>query len=141
MNGSRAQPRFMMILLGVFSATAIALAMVGIYGVLAFTVAQRRGELGIRLALGAERADIVRLVVGQGLALTLTGIAVGLALALALGFAFSGSASGLLYKVGTRDLTTFALTPLAFIAVALLASYLPARRAGRVDPAEALRNE
>jgi putative ABC transport system permease protein len=91
--------------------------------------------------LGAERADIVRLVVGQGLALTLTGIAVGLALALALGFAFSGSASGLLYKVGTRDLTTFALTPLAFIAVALLASYLPARRAGRVDPAEALRNE
>ena len=141
MNGSRAQPRFMMILLGVFSATAIALAMVGIYGVLAFTVAQRRSELGIRLALGAERADIVRLVVGQGLALTLTGIAVGLALALALGFAFSGSASGLLYKVGTRDLTTFALTPLAFIAVALLASYLPARRAGRVDPAEALRNE
>ena len=64
MNGSRAQPRFMMILLGVFSATAIALAMVGIYGVLAYTVAQRRSELGIRLALGAERADIVRLVVG-----------------------------------------------------------------------------
>jgi putative ABC transport system permease protein len=141
MNGSRAQPRFMMILLGVFSATAIALAMVGIYGVLAYTVAQRRSELGIRLALGAERADIVRLVVEQGLTLTVTGIAVGLALALGLGFAFRGAASGLLYKVGTRDLTTFALAPLAFIAVALLASYLPARRAGRLDPAEALRNE
>ncbi|MGA8234209.1 MAG: ABC transporter permease [Candidatus Acidiferrales bacterium] len=141
MDGSRAQPRFMMFLMGMFSATALALAMVGIYGVLAYSVAQRRGELGIRLALGAGRSDILRLVVGQGLTLTGVGIAIGLGLALAVSFAFGGAASGVLYKVGTRDAATFACAPLALIAIALVASYLPARRAGRVDPAEALRNE
>ena len=141
MDGSRAQPRFMMFLMGMFSATALVLAMVGIYGVLAYSVAQRRGELGIRLALGADRSDILRLVVGQGLTLTVTGIAIGLGLALTMSFAFGGIVSGLLYKVGTRDAVTFAIAPLALIGIALVASYLPARRAGRVDPAEALRNE
>jgi putative ABC transport system permease protein len=141
MDGSRAQPRFMMFLMGMFSATALALAMVGIYGVLAYSVAQRRGELGIRLALGADRSDILRLVVGQGLTLTVTGVAIGLALALGMSFAFGRAASGMLYKVDTRDVATFALAPLALIGIALIASYLPARRAGRVDPAEALRNE
>ena len=140
-DGSRAQPRFMMFLMGMFSATALALAMVGIYGVLAYSVAQRRGELGIRLALGADRSDILRLVVGQGLTLTVTGVAIGLALALGMSFAFGRAASGMLYKVDTRDVATFALAPLALIGIALIASYLPARRAGRVDPAEALRNE
>jgi putative ABC transport system permease protein len=138
-DGSRAQPRFMMLLLGIFSATALVLAVIGIYGVLAYSVAQRRCELGIRLALGAERADIFRLVVGQGLALTLLGIAIGLALALGLSFTMSSFAAGLLYKVGTRDLAAFTFAPLTFITIAMLASYLPARRAAKVDPTEALR--
>src|SRR5262249_8461571 len=134
------QPRFMMFLLALFSATALALALIGLYGVLAYSVAQRRGELGVRLALGAERSDIFRLVVGQGLGLTLMGIVIGLALALSLSFAMSNTASSLLYRVGTRDLAAFTIAPLAFIFIALLASYLPARRASRVDPTEALRH-
>jgi putative ABC transport system permease protein len=140
MDVSRAQPRFMMLLLGIFSATALILAVIGIYGVLAYSVAQRRGELGIRLALGAERSDLLRLVVGQGLALTLAGIGIGLLMALALSVAMNSAASGLLYKVGPRDLTAFTIAPLAFIVIALLASYLPARRASKVDPIEALRH-
>jgi len=140
MDGSRTQPRFMMLLLGIFSATALLLAVIGIYGVLTYSVAERRGELGIRLALGAERADIFRLVVGQGLALTLVGIAIGLVLALGLSFAMSGLATDLLYKVGTRDLVAFTVAPVAFIGIAVLASYLPARRAAKVDPTEALRH-
>jgi predicted permease len=139
-NGSRAQPRSVLFLGGLFSATALILAVIGIYGVLAYSVAQRRGELGIRMALGAERSDIFRLVVGHGLLLTLVGTVIGLGLALALSFAFSSAASGLLYKVGTRDLAAFTIAPLVFITVALLASYLPARRAASVDPTEALRH-
>jgi putative ABC transport system permease protein len=134
-DSSRAQPRFTMLLLGIFSISALALAGIGIYGVLAYSVAERRHELGIRLALGAERADILRLVVRQGLMLATGGIAVGLIAALLL----TRLMSSLLYRVSTRDLTTFALTPLVFLCIALLASYLPARRATKVDPAEALR--
>jgi putative ABC transport system permease protein len=134
-DSSRAQPRFTMLLLGIFSITALALAAIGIYGVLAYSVAERRHELGIRLALGAERADILRLVVRQGLMLATGGIAVGLIAALLL----TRLMSSLLYRVSTRDLTTFALTPVVFLCIALLASYLPARRATKVDPAEALR--
>src|SRR5215831_15405646 len=140
MDSSRAQPRFMMLLLGLFSATALALAVIGLYGVLAYSVAQRQGELGIRLALGAERSDIFRLVVGQGLGLTLVGVVIGLALALGLSFKMSNAASGLLYRVGTRDLAAFTIAPLAFVFIALLASYLPARRASKLDPTEALRH-
>jgi putative ABC transport system permease protein len=139
MDGLRAQPRSMMLLLGIFAAAALALAVVGVYGVLAYSVAQRRQEIGIRLALGAEKSDILRLVVGQGLALALAGIAIGLVLAVGLSLAFSRMVSGLLYRVGTHDLATFLLTPLAFIVIALAASYLPARRAMRVNPTEALR--
>jgi len=135
MDTSRAQPRFMMLLIGSFSAAALILAVIGIYGVLAYTVAQRQQELGIRLALGAERSDIFRLIVGQGLTLTLIGIGTGLVAALAL----TRLMSALLYKVGAWDLTTFVLAPLAFLVVALAASYMPARRAMRVDPTEALR--
>jgi len=137
LDGSRAQPRFTMFLLGIFSATALALAMIGIYGVLAYSVAQRRQELGIRLALGADRSDILRMVVRHGLELTLGGISIGLIAA----WAATRLIGSLLYKVGARDLMTFALTPLVFLAIALLASYLPARRATQVDPTEAMRHE
>ena len=137
LDGSRAQPRFTMFLLGIFSATALALAMIGIYGVLAYSVAQRRQELGIRLALGADRPDIMRMVVRHGLELTLGGISIGLIAA----WAATRLIGSLLYKVGARDLMTFALTPLVFLAIALLASYLPARRATQVDPTEAMRHE
>jgi putative ABC transport system permease protein len=139
MDGSRAQPRFMLLLLGVFSAAALVLAIIGIYGVLAYTVAQRRQEMGIRLALGAEKADILRMVVGHGLRLTITGIAIGLAAALAMSWIMASMLSGLLYRISARDVTTFVLAPVAFLVISLVASYLPARRATQVDPNEALR--
>ncbi len=139
MDGSRAQPRFILLLLGVFSAAALVLAIIGIYGVLAYSVAQRRQELGIRMALGAEKSDILRLVVGYGLALAAAGVAIGLVFALALSWTMASVLSGVLYKVSARDLTTFAVAPVAFLLIALCASYLPARRATQVDPNEALR--
>jgi putative ABC transport system permease protein len=135
MDSSRAQPRFTMLLLGVFSAAALALAVIGIYGVLAYAVSQRRQELGIRLALGADRGNILGLVVRQGLMLTGVGIATGLVAALFL----TRLMSSLLYKVGALDLTTFTFAPLVFLVIALLASYLPAVRATKVNPVEALR--
>lgn len=135
MDTSRAQPRFTMLLLSIFSAAALALAVIGIYGVLAYTVAERRLELGIRMALGAERGDIVRLVLRQGMVLVITGIAIGLIAALAL----SRLMSSLLYKTGARDLGIFALAPLTYLAIASFASYLPARRAVEVNPVETLR--
>ena len=141
MDSSRAQPRFILLLLGVFSAAALVLAIIGIYGVLAYSVAQRRQELGIRLALGAEKKDILRLVVGYGLTLAAAGIGIGLVASLALSWLMASFLSGFLYKIGARDLTTFVLAPVAFLAVALCASYLPARRATQVDPNEALRGE
>jgi putative ABC transport system permease protein len=135
MDNSRSQPRFTMLLLGTFSAAALALALIGIYGVLSYSVVQRRQEFGIRLALGAERSDILRLVVRQGLILTLTGIATGLVASLLL----TRLMSGLLYKVDNHDLLTFIFTPLLFLLIALFASYLPARRATQANPIEALR--
>ena len=135
MDKSRAQPHFTMLLVGTFSFTALALAVIGIYGVLSYSVAQRRQEFGIRLALGAERGDILRLVVRQGLLLATAGIALGLMVALFV----TRMMSSMLYKVGAHDLITFVLTPLVFLCIALLASYLPARRATKVHPIEALR--
>ncbi|HKW74700.1 MAG TPA: FtsX-like permease family protein, partial [Terriglobales bacterium] len=107
-----------------------------LYGVLAYSVAQRRQELGIRLALGAEQSSILRLVVGQGLRLALLGIAIGIVAALAL----TRLMSSVLYQVSAHDATTFIFVPLVFLAISLLASYLPARRATKVDPLEALRS-
>jgi putative ABC transport system permease protein len=135
MDNSLSQPRFMTLLLGIFSGTALVLALIGVYGVLAYSVTQRQHELGIRLALGAKRGDVMRLVVRQGLVLAVAGVGVGLIAALLL----TSLMSSLLYKVGTRDLTTFALAPLVFLAIALMASYLPARRAAKLDPMETLR--
>jgi putative ABC transport system permease protein len=108
---------------------------IGIYGVLSYSVAQRRHEFGIRLALGAEPADILRLVLRQGLILAIAGIAIGLTASLLL----TQLMSSVLYKIGTHDLITFVLAPLFFLCIALLASFLPARRATKVDPIEALR--
>ena len=135
MNGSRAQPRFAMFLLSMFSATALVLAVVGIYGVLAYSVAQRRQELGIRMALGAKRSDILQLVVRQGLRLTAIGVAIGFVAAAAL----TRLMSSLLYKVGAWDPFTFLIAPLVFLLIGIVASYLPARRAITVNPTEALR--
>jgi ABC-type antimicrobial peptide transport system permease subunit len=135
MDNSRSQPRFTMLLLAVFSATALALAVIGIYGVLSYSVAQRRQEFGIRLALGAAHADILRMVVRQGLTLAALGVTFGLLAS----FALTRLISSMLYKVGAMDLATFILTPALFFGVALLASYAPAQRATRVNPVEALR--
>lgn len=134
-DGSRAQPRFITLLFGAFSGTALILVMIGIYAVLAYSVAQRRQEIGIRMALGAEPSAILRLVVGQGLLLAVIGISIGLVLALLI----TQLASSMLYKVSTLDIYTFTLAPLIFLGTTLLASYMPARRAARVDPTEALR--
>jgi len=135
MNNSRSQPRFTMLLLGAFSATALLLAIIGIYAVLSYSVAQRQQEFGIRLALGAERGEVLREVVRQGLMLAAAGIALGLAAA----FLLTRLMASLLYQVSTRDVTTFVFTPLIFVIIAALASYLPARRAMKIDPVEALR--
>jgi ABC-type antimicrobial peptide transport system permease subunit len=110
---------------------------VGIYGVIAYSVSERTQEMGIRMALGAARADILRLVLQQGLALASIGIAIGLAASLAL----TRLMTTLLYRISTTDPATFAAGAVLFAAVAMLASYLPARRATRVDPVVALRGE
>ena len=135
MDSSRSQPRFTMLLLALFSLAALVLAVIGIYGVLVYSVAQRRHEMAIRLALGAERKDILQLVVRQGLLLAFVGVAVGLFAALMM----TRLMSSLVYDVSTRDLTTFVVAPLVFLGIALLASYLPARRATKLNPVEALR--
>ena len=135
LDSSRAQPRFMMLLLGGFSATALILAVVGIYGVLSYSVAQRRQEFGIRVALGADPGDILRMVMRQGLVLAIVGIGAGLCAALIL----SKLLESALYRTSARDLATFVVAPIVFLAIAVLASYVPARRAMKVDPVETLR--
>jgi putative ABC transport system permease protein len=137
MGEARTQPRFTTMLLASFALAALLLAVTGIYGVLAYSVAQRKHELGIRMALGAERADIVRLVVRQGVSLALAGIVIGL-IAAALTTKLLAT---MLYRTSTRDLMTFAVAPLFFFAVSFLASYLPAWSATKVDPIVALRYE
>jgi putative ABC transport system permease protein len=136
-SASIAQRRFSALLLGIFAAGAMALASVGIYGVLSYSVTQRRREIGIRLALGAARRDVLKLVVGHGMLLTLIGMAIGLGAA----FALTRVISTLLFSVSATDPTTFGLIALLLGAVALLACWIPARRATKVDPMVALRYE
>jgi putative ABC transport system permease protein len=131
------QPRFNMILLGIFAAVALAMASVGIYGVLSYAVTQRTHEIGIRLALGARQRDVLKMVVGQGMGLALTGMVIGVAASLAL----TRLMAGLLYGVSATDPVTFAAIAFLLAGVALLACYLPARRASKVDPMIALRYE
>jgi len=131
------QRRLSVQLLAGFSGVALLLAAIGLYGLLAFNVTQRTHEIGIRMALGAQRRDMLGLVVGQGMRLALLGVCIGLAAALAL----SRVLQTLLFDVKPTDPLTFTAVSLALIAVALLACWLPARRAGKVDPMEALRYE
>jgi putative ABC transport system permease protein len=136
-SGSLARPRFDMALLAIFAIVALVMAAAGIYGVLSYSVAQRTHEVGIRMALGAEKREILRMVVGQGLKLALIGVAIGTAGALAL----TRFLSSLLYGVKPTDPLTFIAVSLILIAVSLLACYIPARRASKVDPMDALRYE
>jgi putative ABC transport system permease protein len=132
-----AQPRFNAFVLGFFGATALALAGLGIYGVLSTTVAQRTSEIGLRMALGARSGDVVRMVVRQGMGLTLSGLLIGLAAALLS----APMLRSLLFGVGATDPATFAGVAAFLASVALLASYVPARRASRIEPLVALRRE
>ena len=134
---SVARQRFSMTLLSAFAGLALALAAVGIFSVMSFLVAQRTHEIGIRVALGAQGRDIIRMVVRYGMGLALAGVAAGLAGA----FALTRLMSGLLYGVSPTDPVTFAGVALLLASVALLACLFPARRAARVDPMVALRYE
>jgi len=131
------EPRFATTVLVTFAALALALASLGLYGVLSYGVSQRRREIGIRAALGAARGDIVRLVIREGLSVTIAGLAIGLAAAAAV----TRLMRGVLFGIAPLDAVSFALAPMVLLAVALLAACVPARRAAATDPADALRCE
>jgi putative ABC transport system permease protein len=134
---SVAAPRFNTLLLGLFAAVALILTAVGLYGVISCSVSQSTHEIGIRVALGAQSSDVLKLIVGQGMFLTLVGIVIGLAAA----YGLTRLMSSLLFGVGATDLWTFAGVAVLLVGIAFIACYLPARRATKVDPVVALRHE
>jgi putative ABC transport system permease protein len=134
---STGQRRLSTLLLAAFAAMSLLLTTVGVYGVIAYGVTQQIREFGIRLALGARRGDMTRLVLGRGAALAVTGAAIGLSIAAVV----TGAMGSLLYGVKPRDPISFVAAPVLLVAAALLASYLPARRAASVDPAITLRGD
>ena len=134
---SLAARRFNMVLLAVFASLALTLAGIGIYGIVAYAVTERTHEIGVRLALGAQRRDVMAMIVAQGMAMAAAGAAVGVVSALLL----TRLMKSLLFGVSAADPITFAAIPLLLAAVAFVACYLPARRATRVDPLAALRTE
>ncbi|MGH9770949.1 MAG: ADOP family duplicated permease [Candidatus Acidiferrales bacterium] len=137
MGGWLAERRFLLLLVGVFATAALALAAIGIYGVVAFSVARRTQEIGVRMALGAQRSDVLRLVVGEGARMAALGVMIGIAVSLGV----TRLLSSLLFGIGTTDPLTFIGVAGLLSVVALAASYIPARRAMRVDPMTALRYE
>jgi putative ABC transport system permease protein len=137
LTGSVATPRFRTVLLGAFAGLALILAAIGVYGVLAYSVARRTHEMGVRLALGARQADVLQHVLGQGARLIVPGVVAGIAASLAL----TRVAASLLFGVSASDPFTFVAVALLLVLVALAASYVPARRAAAVDPLVALRYE
>jgi putative ABC transport system permease protein len=134
---SVSQPRLYMLLLGIFAAIALVLAAVGIYGVMNYSVNQRKHEIGIRMAIGAQPSNILKMIVGQGMLMASIGVAIGIGAAFLLGRVIEV----LLFTVSGRDPLTFIVLPIILVLVALVSSYFPARRATRVDPMNALRAE
>jgi ABC-type antimicrobial peptide transport system permease subunit len=132
-----AAPRFRTLLLGLFAAMAVCLAMAGVYGVVAYTVGQRSSEIGLRMALGAGTGDVLRMILRQGMALTGIGLAVGLIAAVAA----TRLVASMLFEVKASDPATYLGVAALLGVVSLAASYIPARRAARVDPASALRHD
>jgi predicted permease len=132
-----ARPRFNAALLGAFAAAALLLSAIGVYGVLSYSVSSRMREIGVRLALGADAARVMRLILGQGVRLATIGSAIGIAASLALARVIQG----VLVDAPPRDLRLPAAAAVVFIAVALLAAFIPARRAGAIDPIVVLRND
>jgi putative ABC transport system permease protein len=136
-SSSIAQQRFAMLLVGVFGALALTLATIGIYGVMSYSVMQRTHEIGIRMALGAQRADVLRLILRHGILVALLGVVGGVAAS----FGLTRLMSSLLFGVRPTDTTIFAAVGFGILAMSAVATYLPAWRASRVDPLLALRCE